>query len=324
MKRIICLVLAAALLLSLAACSSGDDPNIGYYECLTGRTGDGPEVVIDDIFSGGTWLELKAGGKATLSLDGSDGEVKWSVDGTEITVDIDGQECTGSISGGIIVLNMMDSDMVLTFVRPGVDYDLPESSGGSNGGSSTPSGEQTVFQQYWNGDWYGWWCMLNNTGDYEDMEGNWWDTCARIDIDENGEGTITIWDEDTTASNPLGVSVITITDNGGGEMGVMNAGEGWFLGEGGVFGAGAWSVDPTDFIYDNFFTIQAIHYEDDFGSFDCYVVLRPWGQDWSDLEADSPEDVPYFYYDWYLPLIENGEPMPDRIEPAWSDDGAAA
>lgn len=25
------------------------------------------------------------------------------------------------------------------------------------------------------------------------------------------------------------------------------------------------------------------------------------------------EDLPYYYYDWYLPLIESGESMPDSI-----------
>lgn len=33
-------------------------------------------------------------------------------------------------------------------------------------------------------------------------------------------------------------------------------------------------------------------------------------------EADGwvyEEDLPYYYYDWYLPLIESGESMPDSI-----------
>ena len=37
-----------------------------------------------------------------------------------------------------------------------------------------------------------------------------------------------------------------------------------------------------------------------------YFYLRKWGTSWDDVEAVYPEDVPYYYYDWYLPLIESG------------------
>ena len=40
------------------------------------------------------------------------------------------------------------------------------------------------------------------------------------------------------------------------------------------------------------------------------IFLRPWGTSWDDAKA---EDLPYYYHDWYLPLIEAGEPMPDSI-----------
>ncbi len=29
--------------------------------------------------------------------------------------------------------------------------------------------------------------------------------------------------------------------------------------------------------------------------------------------ADYPDDIPYYYDDWYLPLVEAGSAMPDAI-----------
>ena len=40
------------------------------------------------------------------------------------------------------------------------------------------------------------------------------------------------------------------------------------------------------------------------------IYLRPWGTRWDDV---NPEDMPKLYDDWYLPLIEAWEPMPDSI-----------
>ena len=37
-----------------------------------------------------------------------------------------------------------------------------------------------------------------------------------------------------------------------------------------------------------------------------YIInLRPWGYDWSDVE-ENDDLIPYYYYDWYLPMVEDG------------------
>ena len=38
---------------------------------------------------------------------------------------------------------------------------------------------------WWNGEWYGWWKMSGCYGDYESMEGDWWDVCGVIDFDKD-------------------------------------------------------------------------------------------------------------------------------------------
>ena len=43
------------------------------------------------------------------------------------------------------------------------------------------------------------------------------------------------------------------------------------------------------------------------------IYLRPWGESWEDVRADDEELLPYYYDDWYLPLIETGASMPEVI-----------
>ena len=54
-------------------------------------------------------------------------------------------------------------------------------------------------------------------------------------------------------------------------------------------------------------------YEDDDGSFHYAMYLRPWGTIWDDVAADDAESLPYAYESWYLPLVKAGKSMPDTI-----------
>ena len=51
-------------------------------------------------------------------------------------------------------------------------------------------------------------------------------------------------------------------------------------------------------------------YENGDDEFTYDIYLRPWGTYWGRC---AEEDLPYYYYDWYLPMIEAGEAMPDAI-----------
>ena len=46
------------------------------------------------------------------------------------------------------------------------------------------------------------------------------------------------------------------------------------------------------------------------GGFSYEIYLRPWGSKWPE---DDEDKLPYYYNDWYLPLIEAGKDMPDTI-----------
>ena len=183
---------------------------------------------------------------------------------------------------------------------------------GTGGGGGVPGGETGAsggeqLQDWWNGDWYGWWIMTGCYGYYEDMEGDWWDICGTIDIGEDGVGTVTLWDEDYTESEPMASAAVSLSEAGTGEFGTL-------MSEGGRFTDidlehADWIVDPGLLDYPDMIHISG-YYESGEDEYTYDIYLRPWGTYWDDV---TEEDLPYYYYDWYLPLIESGESMPDSI-----------
>ena len=176
---------------------------------------------------------------------------------------------------------------------------------GSGRGIGVSSGEQ--LRDWWNGDWYGWWVMTGCGGTYEDMEGDWWDICGTIDIGEDGIGTVTLWDEEYTKSEPMVWASVSLNEAGTGELGTMMSESGWFTDI--DLKHADWIVDPGLVDYPDMIHIDG-YYEsgDDAYSYDIY--LRPWGIYWDDVAG---EDLPAYYNNWYLSLIKAGEPMPGRI-----------
>lgn len=184
--------------------------------------------------------------------------------------------------------------------------------GGTGGGGGVPGGETGAsggeqLQDWWNGDWYGWWIMTGCYGYYEDMEGDWWDICGTIDIGEDGVGTVTLWDEDYTESEPMASADVSLNEAGTGEFGTLMSEGGWFTNI--DLEHADWIVDPGLVDYPDMIHISG-YYESGEDEYTYDIYLRPWGTYWDDV---TEEDLPYYYYDWYLPLIESGESMPDSI-----------
>ena len=174
-------------------------------------------------------------------------------------------------------------------------------------GTVQSDGTGTAMLDWWNGDWYGWWTMTGCSGYYEDMEGAWWDICGTIDIGEDGMGIVTLWDEDYTKSESMVSASVSLSDDGTSIYGTMTS-------EGGSFTDialehGDWIVDPGLVDYGDMIHIDG-DYENGEDTFHYDIVLRPWGTYWVDVDE---EELPNLYNDWYLPLIDADEPMPDSI-----------
>ncbi|MBE6991334.1 MAG: DUF5067 domain-containing protein [Ruminococcaceae bacterium] len=158
--------------------------------------------------------------------------------------------------------------------------------------------------QKWAGDWYGWWIIDTVWEGDESLEGSWWDCCATLELDADGNGHFTLWDENYTKYDPMAEVGMTVTDTDG--VGRFVSEEGYFLD--GDVEHGDWLCYSDDTFYGDVMNFSG-EFESPDGELEIWysVYLRPWGTDWSDIETEEPEMMPYYYYDWYLPLIESGE-----------------
>ena len=191
-----------------------------------------------------------------------------------------------------------------------------EASADSTGSTDTtlPAPTGDALLDWWNGAWYGWWTMTGCSGTYESMAGQWWDACAVIDIGSDYTGTVTIWDEDYSRADPMSQVSVTLNSAGAGEHGTVMSESGYFTNL--PLEHAGWIIDPA--INSRFPDVENMiciegWYEDGEDEFYYEVYLRPWGQLWDDFAADYPDDIPYYYDDWYLPLVESGSAMPDVV-----------
>lgn len=165
-------------------------------------------------------MELSSDGIGWLQIDGR-GSLTWG-DGKII---LDGSDAvyTYTYKDGMIVLEDSTGES-MTFQKTGA----AGVSGGLKPVDGSSSGvELTAYQQYWSGDWYGWTAYSNGTNDYSSLDGFYMDCMARIEVDENGEGTILLWDEATSVGNPRAYVSIQISD-GGFEQGRLKSVSSWF------------------------------------------------------------------------------------------------
>lgn len=251
-------------------------------------------------------LDLAADGTGVLKLNEDESPVTWK-DGN-ITVTASGAVYTYEFKDGMITLTETTGD-TMVFQKTGA---ASASSGLNPADGNGSVAELTAYQQYWSGDWYGWTSYSNGTNDYESLDGFYLDCMARIEVDENGEGSVLLWDEATSIGEPRAYVSIQISD-GGFEQGRLKSLSGWFS-DGDVEDAD-WLVDPDGLGYENLICIEGSYKdpEDFFSGYDYTIYLRPWGLDWADIEEEQPDGLPGHYYDWYLPAIEAGNGMPDVI-----------
>lgn len=280
--KLLCLILTALMLLSgLTACGKdkeGKDSNLI-------KLGD-----YELLYKGACIMEDSDGNDAiVLTLDFTNNSKEnasylWSVDETV----------------------MQNGVELATLSRETVSHTEPE--------TTNTTGDTLL--DWWNGEWYGWWKMSGCYGDYESMEGDWWDVCGVIDLDTDYTGTIELWDEDYTRSDPMASAQVSLSESGTGEHGTVMSEGGWFTNV--TLEHADWIVDPGLLDYDDMICISG-DYEDGDDEFHYDIYLRPWGLYWKDMEEDA---YPYRYTDWYLPLIDAGKSMPDAIGEGASEENA--
>lgn len=173
-----------------------------------------------------------------------------------------------------------------------------------DGDGAGDAGAAESLYSFWDGDWYGWYEIEAHTDKFKKMEGIKASVMARITQNEDGSGTVTLWDNEGEFAN------VTTSNNG---SGLTNLGT--MLSESGTcfdrpIGHADWNVDPGLFHHNNYICIEAKAYDnnDDF-QFRYIIHLVKWGSLWDDFdEAELPNG-----YDWYKEQVEAGNPMPSTM-----------
>lgn len=185
--------------------------------------------------------------------------------------------------------------------------------------------DPAMAADFWAGQWYGWWCIKDATGDYEIFNDIAWDLYAEIEDYGDGTGYLTMWDTETSREVPLVRGYLNFEEGFGSEPALVSDYCTFF--DGGEWLPEAVTVHYMDF--DNWYVDPAVstvsqfenmieivnYYEDPENSenyFAYYMYLRPWGMEWGDVaEGDTSgciysDMMPILYGDWYLPLLDMG------------------
>lgn len=302
LKQILRIFVLTLGILLLSGCSLVPNENQGVYTCAE-IVIDGESVPVDALYDEPPGLALNYGGGAELTLGEESFSGRWSIDGDKLTLTLGNEVSTGTAANGVCSLTFADGSVEYTFLREGAK--LPSDAEDASGADETP------LQAAWNGGWYGWWSITNAAGDWLALDRQTNDLFARIKVDASGVGTLTLWDEQMSEASPMGKVDILASVGEDDSMGtaVSTGGHFWLA----PIAQGEWTLDPALTEVENLIVISG-HYSADEGSFDYMLLLRPWGMCWDDVELTAPENLPYYYEDWYLPMIEAGEAMPDHFD----------
>ena len=238
--RLLRLALALALLLCLSACGQGD-PACGRWTCVSAETGE-LSVPAALLSAEPVLLRLSAAGIGTLSLDGSEGSLRWTREEGQLFLLLEESRipCT------------MEEDRLLLELQPGLTLCFVR---------GDRAAEPAVGESL---SWYGWWEVSDSTGRMPD---SWRDCCAQLRPGDFGP-ELRLWDEDGSREEPL--AVLQMRWDGS-----------RFLSQSGFFlleqqGEGAWVLEPDASPLE-----FSGNYRQGEESFSYHVLLRPWGQEWS-------------------------------------------
>ena len=185
--------------------------------------------------------------------------------------------------GGVVLSAEIRDDCILLEAEPGLflrferDEELPENP------------EPPVYETW---TWFGWWSVEASA---DKLPETWMDCCASLEDGDFGP-VLRIWDEKSSRGEPLGLVYLRWD----GSEAVSESG--WFLQA--EIGEGDWRLEPEG-ILDLKGSGGAEGEE-----FSFRICLRPWGDRWE----NTGEHPPLHLRDWYLPLIDAGEAMPDQMD----------
>ena len=161
----------------------------------------------------------------------------------------------------------------------------------------TPSPEENLESISLGGGWYGYGSASDATGDWTSVAGKYWDCCAEVLVEDDG-CSLLLWDEDVPRGNYF--AKLRLTEK-----------EGRYSCTDGELLDVAVVPDEVRLEQRDGAVLQITgQFEDPVtGSFRYAFFLRPWGDLWPDTERR-----PAYYESWYLPKMQSGAGIPDKID----------
>ena len=235
----------------------------------------GMEIEISTMWEKGFSIDLKDGGNCSISVNGTNASGTWSQNGETVTVNVPGFNMDGSYRDGVLLFeDLYGMGVDLYFTKDGSM--LP--------GSKPAAPALPAADSWWEGDWYGWWVVVDAGGSY---------------LDENYVNQAAATSTAGKFYNheiAKGEWVIDPTDGECGGFDELIC----------IRGRYAQPTNADNWIeYYIFLRPWGTRWED-IEAGDTSGMIYP------------DDMMPLNYTDWYLPLIEAGEEMPPTL---WNNNG---
>lgn len=298
----------------LAGCKSSKAPE-GYYTLTSITEGDTTvkEKNLDEYGLEDSYIVFEEGGDGYLVL--LDMPTDFSFDKKKGILETSYGDVKLVNNGKTVTLS--DSQVSMEFKKskedapekPDDSYVAQNPANPAGGGDDTDWDEimgidRSAMETFWNGEWFGWWELNGNINEWDQYEDVKYPVFATTSLDSEGNGEIYLWDNDGELAD------VICSNNGYGltELGTMLSESGSFYDR--PLEHADWNIDPGIDQHEGAFQIDA-YYRDENGDilFDYTIHLVKWGLPWSDFEKDELPDE----YDWYMDLVDRGEPMPDKL-----------
>ena len=267
----------------MAGCSE-NSPALGSFVCVSAEY-DGVSVDPTLAFGGNVSLELGENGWGTFYLGDEGGLINWSLEGKQVKLVFDEKTYTGVFEDDRIELNLQDSELTMFFAPAGSEL----------------AGDNSLEVR----SYYGWWDIGDAGGLWQKYKGMSFDCCAVIEFEDRENGELILWDEDSSYMSPLARIKLILGENDS-----LTVDRGVFI-DCEVSSSNLRINTESEF---DDLMIAELAYSDDDGNFNSVIYLRPWGTVWDDIRQSAPELMPYFYDEWYIPLVEAGSQMPGEFE----------
>lgn len=301
MKKCVSLGLVLVMLLSLCACHrSGSSENLYGKYTLYAMDYEDAIILADVLFEGENYIILERG-SAKMCVEGDVSDVKWKLDGTDLTFTAEDGDMYGSILDGIITLEIDGTNMY--FAADGASTEslnaitLEELLGGITDPEATDTPNE--IQQMWNGWWYGGIEFWNCDGEYESLNDYMLDVTMLVELGSDNTGTYKIYEIGGYVSEGYDENCIA-------EI-VCHADNNYLYADSGTcFGS---DIYVNDWIFvrnlaDENLIQMGSEFNEEGGRLKFDFSLMPWGNNW-ETQPHYQEQI--LNFDIYLECIKDGQ-----------------